>query len=146
MKKVTIYTDGSCPANPGPGGWAAILLYNGHEKRICGRYNLTTNSRMEIIAVVEGIKAVTEPCELEVISDSEYVVNTINIWIHNWIKNDFKNKKNVDLWKLYLEVSKPHKVKATWTKAHNENYYNEACDELAGSNAEIALDDSEYIK
>ncbi len=137
MKKVTLFCDGSSLGNPGPGGWGSILSYNGHQKELKGSAKNTTNNQMELTAVIEGLKALKEPCEVEIVSDSSYVVNGINDWLKNWIKKDFKNVKNPDLWKKYLEVSKPHKIKATWVKGHNGHTENERCDKMARDEANL---------
>ncbi len=136
VKKVTIYSDGSSLGNPGPGGWGTILEYNGHKKELSGGKQNTTNNQMELIGVIEGLKLLKEPCHVEIISDSKYVVQAINEWIKGWIKNNWKTAskkpvKNYELWQEYLEVSKPHTIKATWVKGHNGHEYNERCDTLA---------------
>ncbi|MBC7475824.1 MAG: ribonuclease HI [Candidatus Sericytochromatia bacterium] len=136
MKKITIYTDGSSLGNPGAGGYCAIISYGEHEVVVKGSEKNTTNNRMELLAVIEGVRALKEPCEIAVISDSTYVVKGINEWISNWIKKSFRDVKNPDLWKMYLEVSKNHKVKCTWVKAHAGHHFNERCDQLAKSEAE----------
>ncbi len=136
MKKITIYTDGSSLGNPGAGGYCAIISYGEHEVIVKGSEKNTTNNRMELLAVIEGVKALKESCEIAVISDSTYVVKGINEWLSNWIKKSFRDVKNPDLWKMYLEVSKNHKVKCTWVKAHAGHHFNERCDQLAKSEAE----------
>lgn len=141
MKKINLYSDGSSLGNPGPGGYGTILSYNGHEKKISGGETLTTNNRMELKGVIEGLKLLKEPCEVEVISDSKYVVQAINEWLEGWIRNGFKTAakkpvKNDDLWKEYMEVSKDHKIKGTWVKGHAGHPENEECDRLARDFAE----------
>ena len=137
MKKVKLYADGSSLGNPGPGGWGAILEYNGIQKQFSGGEKNTTNNKMELTAIIEGLKKLKEPCEVEIISDSNYVVKAINEWLDSWIKTNWKNKKvkNIELWEKYLEVSKPHKIKATWIKGHNGHRENEICDKLAKKEA-----------
>lgn len=137
MKKVTVYTDGACSGNPGPGGWAAILVYNENEKIISGGEKETTNNRMELTAAVSALEALKEPCEVEIISDSKYVVDAINKgWLDgwkskNWKKADGKPALNVDLWtKLLLQLDR-HKVSFDWVKGHDGHGYNERCDERA---------------
>jgi ribonuclease HI len=135
VKKVTLFSDGSALGNPGPGGYGTILQYGNKEKIISGVEIHTTNNRMELSGVIEGLKALKEPCEVEIVSDSSYVVKAINEWLISWIKRDFKKVKNIDLWHEYLNVSKPHKIKATWVRGHNGHEENERCDELAKKEA-----------
>jgi len=135
VKKITLFSDGSALGNPGPGGYGTILVYKGKEKILSGGETHTTNNRMELKGAIEGLKALREPCEVEIISDSSYVVKGINEWLSGWIKRDFKKVKNIDLWKEYIEISKPHKVKATWVRGHNGHPENERCDELAKNEA-----------
>ena len=136
MKKITLFSDGSALGNPGPGGYGTILVYGDKEKIISGSEAHTTNNRMELKGAIEGLKALKEPCEVEIISDSSYVVKGINEWLEGWIKRDFKKVKNIDLWREYIEVSKPHKIRATWVKGHDGHEENERCDEIARSEAE----------
>ena len=136
MKKITLFSDGSALGNPGPGGYGTILRFGDKEKEIVGGEAHTTNNRMELLGAIEGLKALKEPCEIEIISDSSYVVKGINEWLANWIKRDFKKVKNIDLWKQYIEVSQGHKVNATWVKGHAGHEENERCDDLARNEAE----------
>ena len=137
MKKVTIYTDGACSGNPGPGGWGAILMYNGTSKEISGASKDTTNNIMEITAVLEALKLLKEECEVQVYSDSAYVVNSFKQgWIYNWIKNDWKTAskepvKNKEIWQELYELTKIHKVNFIKVKGHSDNEFNNRCDELA---------------
>ena len=137
MKKVILYTDGACSGNPGVGGWGAVLMFKGAEKRISGAEESTTNNRMEMTAVIEGLKCLKEPCEVEVYSDSAYTVNAFqNGWIYGWEQNGFKkadNKPvlNEDLWRVLLELTRVHKVKFIKVKEHADNEYNNLCDKLA---------------
>lgn len=139
MKFVEIYTDGACSGNPGPGGWAAILKFGNITKEISGFMPLTTNNRMELMAVISGIGALKEPCNLKIYSDSAYVVNAFNEkWIdnwqkNNWVKSDKKKVENDDLWKLLLLQikSKKHNVEFVKVKGHSDNEYNNLCDKLA---------------
>lgn len=131
MKSIEIYTDGSCLDNPGFGGWAYILSYQGHEKVGFGAQANTTNNQMELRAIIEALKALKEPCEIALYTDSNLMVQSINEWLEGWVKKDFKGKKNVPLWKEYLHAAKPHKITAFWLKAHNGHELNERCDELA---------------
>jgi len=135
MKKIEIFTDGSSLGNPGPGGWCAILRYKGYEKRLSGGEEHTTNNRMELIAVIEALKALKEPCEVELFSDSTYVLKGINEWLEGWVKKNFKNVKNVDLWKEFLKVSKIHKININWVKGHSGHKENEICDKIAKEEA-----------
>jgi len=136
MKRVTIYSDGSSLGNPGPGGWGTILRFGKYEKELSGGEPMTTNNRMELTAVIEGLKALKEPCDVTVYSDSSYVVNAINEWLRNWVVKDFKKVKNPDLWREYIKAAKPHRVRAIWVKGHAGHPENERCDELARSVAE----------
>lgn len=137
MKKVVLYTDGACSGNPGVGGWGAVLMFKGAEKRISGAEESTTNNRMEMTAVIEGLKCLKEPCEVEVYSDSAYTVNAFqNGWIYGWEQNGFKkadNKPvlNEDLWRVLLELTRVHKVRFIKVKGHADNEYNNLCDKLA---------------
>jgi len=136
MKQVTIFCDGSSLGNPGPGGYGVILRYGNREKELTGGDPMTTNNRMELMAVIEGLKALKEPCDVTIYSDSSYVVNGINEWLEGWIKRNFKKVKNPELWQSYIEAAKPHKIKAVWVKGHNGHPENERCDELARTTAE----------
>jgi ribonuclease HI len=136
LKKVNLYSDGSSLGNPGAGGYCAILEYKGNEKVVSGGEPDTTNNRMELKAVIEGIKSLKEPCEVYIVSDSSYVVKGINEWLSGWIRKDFKKVKNPDLWREYIDASSIHKVVATWVKAHNGHPENERCDTVAKEEAE----------
>ena len=131
MKEITIYSDGACSGNPGPGGYGAIVVYKSFEKEVFGGETNTTNNRMELKAVIEAMKTLKEDCNIKVVSDSKYVVEAINSWLTNWIKKDFNKVKNDDLWIEYVSVSKNHKVTAEWIKGHNGHEMNERCDKLA---------------
>lgn len=137
MKKVTVYTDGACSGNPGPGGFGVVLVYNGREKEISGGEKETTNNRMELTAVVTALEALKEACEVEVVSDSKYVVDAINKgWLDswqkkNWKKADGKMALNVDLWQRLLPLLEKHNVSFSWVKGHDGHGYNERCDALA---------------
>ena len=137
MKKVILFTDGACSGNPGVGGWGAVLMFNNVEKRISGAEKDTTNNRMEMTAVIEGLKCLNEPCEVEVYSESAYTVNAFETgWIYGWQKNGFiksdnKQVLNTDLWQKLLELTKVHKVKFIKVKGHSDNKYNNICDKLA---------------
>ena len=137
MEKVIIYTDGACSGNPGPGGWGTILMYKENKKEITGGNKDTTNNIMELTAVIEGLKLLKYPCEVEVYSDSSYVVNAFEKgWIYNWMKNNWKTSgkdpvKNKELWQELYELTNIHKVKFNKVKGHSDNEYNNRCDELA---------------
>lgn len=131
MKTVKLFSDGSCLGNPGVGGWAYILEYNKHEKKDSGAKEEATNNQMELTAAIMGIKALKEPCKIELFTDSSYVANAINSWLENWIKKDFKKVQNVALWQEYIKASSPHEVKAFWVKGHNGHTQNEECDKMA---------------
>ncbi|MBR4287335.1 MAG: ribonuclease HI [Clostridia bacterium] len=137
MKKVEIFTDGACSGNPGPGGWGAILRYNGVEKELSGGASDTTNNRMELSAVIFALKALKMPCEVTVTTDSKYVYESITKgWVYSWQKNgwrkaDKKPALNVDLWTELLDLLDKHKVTFNWVKGHNEHPENERCDRLA---------------
>lgn len=142
MKSVEIFTDGACKGNPGPGGYGAILRYNGYEKEISGGDPNTTNNRMEISAVIEAFKLLKEPCSVTLYSDSQYVCNAIEKgWAVKWKKNGWmRNKKeealNKDLWQELLDLLSGHEVKIVWVKGHNGHPENERCDRLAVSACE----------
>ncbi len=136
MKKITLFSDGSALGNPGPGGYGVILRFGDKEKELSGSEEHTTNNRMELLGAIEGLRALKEPCEVDIISDSSYVVKGINEWLSGWIKKEFKKIKNPDLWMQYLEVSKIHKVTAIWVRGHDGHEENERCDQLAREAAE----------
>jgi ribonuclease HI len=137
VKEVTIYTDGACSGNPGPGGWGAVLFYGQHKKEISGGAPATTNNRMEIQAVIEALNLLKEPCKATVYSDSAYVVNCFQQnWIRGWLKNGWKNSKgqpveNQDLWQSLWSLMQKHKVSYVKVKGHSDNEWNNRCDELA---------------
>ena len=135
MKKVQLITDGSCLGNPGPGGWAYILRYGGHKRENSGYSPHTTNNRMELTAAIQGLKALKEPCEVEVITDSEYLKNGITKWIHGWKRKNWANVKNAELWQELEEAAKRHKVRWVWTRGHESHADNIRADELANSAA-----------
>lgn len=137
MEKVVIYTDGACSGNPGPGGWGSILMYKEHKKEISGAQKETTNNIMELTAVIEGLKLLKYPCEVDLYSDSAYVVNAfLQGWIYNWVKNNWKTAgkdpvKNQELWQELYHLTKTHQVTFHKVKGHSDNEYNNRCDELA---------------
>ncbi len=138
VKKITLFSDGSALGNPGPGGYGVILRYGESEKELSGAELHTTNNRMELKGAIEGLRALKEPCSVDIVSDSSYVVKGINEWLKNWIKRDFKKVKNPDLWKEYMVVAKPHKIHAIWVRGHNGHEENERCDILAKGAAQKA--------
>jgi ribonuclease HI len=134
MPHITIYTDGSSRGNPGPGGYGAIMMAGNHRKELSGGYRLTTNNRMELLAVIKAIEALKKPgMHLTIYSDSQYVVRAVNEgWLKNWIATNFKGgKKNSDLWLRYDKLAKQHSVKFIWVKGHADNPHNNRCDILA---------------
>ena len=137
MKNLTIYTDGACSGNPGPGGWGAILKYGEAEKELSGGEARTTNNRMELMAAIEGLSALKEPCRVDLYSDSKYLVDAIlKGWAaswqkRGWVRADRKPAKNPELWERLLGLCQRHEVRFYWVKGHAENPYNNRCDELA---------------
>jgi len=137
MKKVTIYTDGACSGNPGPGGWGAILLYGAHQKELSGGEPTTTNNRMELTAVIKALSLLKEPCAVELWSDSKYVIDALEKgWAKSWrakgwIKSDKKPALNPDLWETLLKLCEIHTVTCHWVKGHAENEFNNRCDQMA---------------
>lgn len=142
MKRVEIFTDGACKGNPGPGGWGAILRIGKHEKELSGSDPETTNNRMEMTAVIRALQALKEPCEVDLYSDSKYVLDGMTKWIHGWQKRGWVNasKKpvlNADLWRDLIEASRDHKVNWHWVKGHNGHPENERADKLASDQADL---------
>ncbi len=137
MKTVTIYTDGACSGNPGPGGWGAVLLYGEKEKELSGGENPSTNNRMEMMAVICALEALNQECVVELYSDSKYVIDAIEKgWAkgwqkNNWLKSDKKPALNRDLWEKILVLLEKHQVHTHWVKGHSTNHYNNRCDALA---------------
>ena len=151
MKKVIIYTDGACSGNPGAGGYGAVILYGDIRRELSGGFKLTTNNRMELIAVIKALEYLNQPCEIDLYSDSKYLVDTIkNGWVYNWQKNNwYRNKKEIalnrDLWEKLLDLLAIHNVNFIWVKGHNENIENEYCDFLARQaikNSELDIDEN----
>jgi ribonuclease HI len=137
LKQVYLYTDGACSGNPGPGGWGAILRFGSHQRELSGAQPNTTNNRMELTAVLEGLTALKEPCQVELYSDSTYVVNSVEKgWVYNWQRKNWMKKPgepvpNADLWKRLLELLKIHKVNFHWVRGHAGHPENERCDQMA---------------
>ena len=142
MKKVNIYTDGACKGNPGPGGWGAVLVFRGIEREMSGGEASTTNNRMELTAVIEALSALKEPCEVELCSDSKYVLDALmKGWAVSWRRNGWKkaDKKpalNSDLWEKLLALTEIHSMSYIWVKGHEGHHYNERCDAMAVAEAE----------
>lgn len=130
---IYLFTDGAASGNPGPGGWGAVLKCNGHEKRLSGGFRMTTNNRMELLAVIKGLEAVKwDMAQVHIYSDSAYVVNAINKgWLLNWERKSFDKVKNTDLWKKFLGLYKRHRLSFIWIKGHDGHPENELCDALA---------------
>lgn len=137
MKKVEIYTDGACSGNPGPGGFGAIMIYKKFRREISRGFKLTTNSRMEVMAVIAALECLKEPCVVDLYSDSKYVVDAVNKkWLENWERCNWKRKGapevlNVDLWIKLLNLIKKHSIRFIWIKGHNRHIENQRCDFLA---------------
>ena len=136
MKEVTIYTDGACSGNPGPGGWAAILIYGKHEKELSGGEEETTNNRMELSGVIAALGALTERCSVTLYTDSQYIERAVNEhWLDGWKKRGWRRKdgpvKNLELWQELDRLLGEHSVAVRWVKGHAENEYNNRCDALA---------------
>ena len=136
MKQVEIFTDGACKGNPGPGGWGALLRYQGKEKSLHGGEANTTNNRMELMAAIKALQALKEPCSVSLTTDSQYVRQGVTQWIHNWKKNGWKTAskaavKNADLWQQLDEISAKHQVQWHWVKGHAGHRENEIADQLA---------------
>ncbi len=141
QKPVYIYTDGSCLGNPGPGGYGVVIEYGKHKKELAEGFKLTTNNRMEMLAAVKGLEALTRPCQVVLTTDSQYLKQGIQSWIHNWKRNGWRtsNKKpvkNADLWQALDRAQEKHKVQWEWVKGHAGHPQNERCDELARTAAE----------
>ena len=135
MPQVTVYTDGGASGNPGPGGYGIVMLSGKHRKEINGGFRLTTNNRMELLAVIIALETLKfEGTDVTIYSDSKYVVDAVTKgWVFNWVKKNFKDKKNPDLWKRFLKIYPKHKVKFVWVKGHAGNELNEVADRLAVS-------------
>ncbi len=137
MKYIELFTDGACSGNPGPGGWGVVLRYNGHEKELSGGEKDTTNNRMELTAVIEGLSALKEPCKVRLVTDSKYVADGITKgWAESWRRNNWRkaDKKpalNPDLWEKLLDLIAKHDVTIDWVKGHAGHPENERCDRLA---------------
>ncbi|HAQ60851.1 TPA: ribonuclease HI [Candidatus Delongbacteria bacterium] len=136
MKQVTIYADGACSKNPGPGGWGTVLIYEDKIKKLSGFHEMSTNNIMELTAVIQGLKALKEKCRIEVFTDSKYIVDSVTKWLPGWKRNGWitsskKQVKNIDLWQELTSLSDLHEVSWNWVKGHNGNLYNEECDKMA---------------
>ena len=132
MDKVMIYTDGACKGNPGPGGWAAILEFNGVEKEIYGGKPDTTNNNMELTAVIEALHMLKRPCDITIVTDSKYVADSfMKGWYINWIKKNERKRPNYALWEELYNLSQIHAISIEWVRGHQGHHYNERCDKLA---------------
>lgn len=143
-KKINIYTDGSCLGNPGPGGWAALLHYNGHEKLITGADPSTTNNRMELTAVIKALACLRQRCDIQLFTDSKYVMDGATRWLNNWRRNGWRTSqkkavKNADLWQQLDQLAEKHNIQWHWVKAHAGHEFNERVDEAARQQAEQLL-------
>lgn len=145
---ITVYTDGASRGNPGPGGYGIVMMSGSYKKEFSAGYKLTTNNRMELLAVITALENLKhDNCNVTIYTDSKYVVDSVNKgWLMSWVLKDFKGKKNPDLWIRFLKTYKKHKVNFIWIKGHSENKYNERCDELAvkASKEPVLLDDVGY--
>jgi len=149
VTEVTIYTDGACSGNPGPGGYGVVLMSGNHRKEISEGYRLTTNNRMELLAIIKGLEALKKKgTPVKLYTDSQYVANAVNKgWVFDWEQKHFKKKKNQDLWIRFLELYRRHNITIFWLKGHNNNPENERCDVLAvnASKESLLSEDSGYI-
>ena len=149
MKKVDLYTDGACRGNPGRGGFGAILVYGRHEREISGGEERTTNNRMELRAAIEGLRALKEPCEVTLYSDSKYLVDAFTLgWVEDWERQNYRRGrssevKNPDLWEELVTLCRVHTVSFVWVKGHNGHEYNERCDRLATAFADSFAESAE---
>jgi len=144
MSDVVMYTDGACKGNPGPGGWGVLLIAGGHEKELFGGERATTNNRMELTAVIRGLESLSRACDVEVWTDSQYVKNGIETWIHNWKRNGWKTAdkkpvKNAELWRELEAAAARHQVRWHWVRGHNLHPENERADALANRGVDLAL-------
>lgn len=145
MKEVSIYTDGACRGNPGPGGWGAILVWGNYEKELSGGERQTTNNRMELSAAIAGLSALKEPCSVALYSDSKYLCDAYNEgWVYAWRDKGWRKGKeelkNPDLWQRLFALTEQHEVRFIWVKGHNGHEYNERCDRLATAYADSFSD------
>ena len=136
MKTVTLYGDGACSGNPGPGGWGVVMLFEGHQKELSGAVELTTNNQMELLAAIKGLESLKEPCTVTLFTDSKYVVQGMSEWVKDWIARGWRTAakkpvKNIELWQRLVELCNLHTVTFKWVKGHDTNPYNNRCDELA---------------
>lgn len=144
MKQVEIFTDGACKGNPGPGGWGAVIRYGRHEKDISGGEPDTTNNRMEMSAVIEALKLLSEPCQITLYTDSKYVLDGMTKWIAGWQRNGWKNAskqpvRNADLWRDLIDATARHKITWQWVKGHSGHAENDRADKLASDAAEAII-------
>ena len=149
LKKVTIYTDGGCSPNPGPGGYGVVLVFGQHRRELAGGYRRTTNNRMELMAPIRALEALKEPCQVDLFSDSQYVVNgMMKGWARRWRTNGWRRNgkefaENADLWSQLLDLCERHSVRFEWVRGHSGHIENECCDRLAAQairHAELSVD------
>lgn len=145
MSRVTLYTDGACKGNPGPGGWGVVLFYGEHEKHLWGGEANTTNNRMELRAAIEGLAALSRQCTVDLYTDSQYVRNGINQWMANWKRNGWRTAarkpvKNVELWQRLDDLVQGHRIQWHWVRGHSGNDGNEQADALANRGAEEVME------
>lgn len=143
MKKIEVFTDGACKGNPGPGGWGVLLRMGSHEKEMSGGEAQTTNNRMEMIAAIKALNALTEPCDVTLYTDSRYVIDGITKWVHGWKKKGWINSskqpvRNADLWHDLIEAAARHQIQWEWVRGHNGHVENERVDKLASDAASAA--------
>jgi len=141
MQSIEIFTDGACKGNPGPGGWGALLRLGEHEKELSGSEPNTTNNRMEMTAVIRALNALTRPCDIDLYSDSRYVIDGMTKWIHGWKKKGWVNAskkpvRNADLWHDLIEAAAPHRIRWHWVRGHDGHLENERVDRLASAEAQ----------
>ncbi len=145
---IIVYTDGASSGNPGPGGYGIVMISGNYKKEFSAGYKLTTNNRMELLAVIVSLENLKhENCDVTIYSDSKYVIDSVSKgWVFSWEQKDYKGKKNPDLWVRFLKIYRKHRVKFVWVKGHADNKYNEKCDELAvkASKGPVLLDDTGY--
>ncbi|NBC82692.1 MAG: ribonuclease HI [Bacteroidetes bacterium] len=149
MSKVIIYTDGAASGNPGPGGYGAVLMYGNHRKELSGGFRLTTNNRMELMAVIEALEAMKKDnLDIDIYTDSKYIADAVEKkWLFSWEKSNFNKKKNPDLWKRFLKLYRKHNIRFIWVKGHADNRENERCDRLAvqASKSDHLKEDAGYL-
>lgn len=137
MKEVVIYCDGACKGNPGPGGWGALLMSGDHYKEIFGGDPLTTNNKMELTAAIQALLLLNGPCKVKIVTDSTYVIKGMTEWMTGWLKRNWKDVKNVDLWKQLISVSAQHELTWQWVRGHSNDLHNDRADKLANDGVDL---------